>query len=136
MSGVVVFDATAFVARFPAFAAYNTVNPGALQSYFDMATLYLNNTSSSLVRDLIKRAIFLNLLTAHIAQLAGVTQPAGAGSTAGQVGRVASATEGSVSASFAMEGVGANSAWYAQTQYGAMYWAAIAPYRGMRYVPR
>ncbi len=134
MVGVVVFDPAAFVQRYPAFSLFNAEFPGALQGYFDAATFLLNNTPCSVVGDLNRRSILLNMLVAHIAQLDGVTTPGGAGSTAGQVGRVGGATEGSVSAQFAMEGVNANSAYYMQTQYGAAYWAATAPYRSMHYI--
>ncbi len=134
MSGVVVFSATAFVAQYPAFAAYNTAHSGGLQGYFNTATLYLSNTKGSRVKDVTTRSILLNLLVAHLAQLDGVLQPAGQGSTAAAVGRVSSATEGSASVQTQMPGAGASAAWYQQTQYGATYWAATAQYRSMRYV--
>jgi hypothetical protein len=134
MSGVVIFDPTAFVARYPVFSAFNTANPGALQGYFDTATLFLNNTACSIVGDVVRRSVLLNMLVAHLLQLDGVLTPSGSGSTADKVGRLASGSEGTVSAQFAMEGVNANSAYFMQTQYGAAYWAATAPYRTMRYV--
>ena len=134
MSGVVVFDPAAFVAQYPVFAAYNTAFPTGLQGYFNTATLYLNNTVSSRVTDLATRSQFLNLIVAHLAQLDGVLQPAGAGSTAGMVGRISSATEGSVTIQSQMQGVPGSAAWYMQTQYGATYWTATTPYRSMRYV--
>lgn len=134
MTGVVVFDPAAFVARYPVFATFNAAFPGALQGYFDTATLFLNNTACSVVGDINRRAILLNMLVAHLLQLDGVLTPGGSGSSGGQVGRVSGATEGSVSAQFAMEGVTANSAYFMQTQYGAQYWYATAPYRTMHYV--
>lgn len=130
--GVVVFDPAGFVSLYPAFAAYNTANPSGLQGFFNMATLFLNNKDSSIVCDVVERQQYLYLLTAHIAQLEGANSPGGVGSTAGQVGRVSSATEGSVTAQMAMQGT-ANSAWYQQTQYGAIYWQATAKFRSLRY---
>lgn len=132
--GVVVFDAAAFVAQYPAFAAYNTANPTGLQRYFNTATLYLSNKESSRVSDVTTRAMLLNLLVAHLAQLDGVTTAAGQGSSAQMVGRVSSATEGSVTVQTQMQAAPGSAAWYMQTQYGATYWEATAKYRSMRYV--
>lgn len=134
MSGVVVFDASAFVAQYTAFAAYNTANPTGLQRYFNTATLYLSNAESSRVTDLTTRSMLLNLLVAHLAQLDGVLNAAGQGSQAQNVGRISSATEGSVSVQTQMQGVPGSAAWYMQTQYGATFWQATAKYRTMRYV--
>lgn len=132
--GAVPFDAAAFIARFPQFAAYNTATPSGLQMFFDEAALLLKNNQNSLVKDLAERSILLNMLTAHIATLGGVVAAGGAGSTAGQVGRVSSATEGSVSASLDMGAVYGTAAWYMQTQWGAQYWALTAPYRNARFI--
>jgi hypothetical protein len=134
MLGAVIFDPARFVLRFPQFAAYNTEHPDALQLYFDEAALILKNDASSLVKNEAERAILLNLLTAHIATLAGVVSPGGAGSTAGQVGRVSSASEGSVSASFDVGTVYASQGWYMSTTYGAQYWALTGKYRRARFV--
>ncbi len=133
MSGVVVFDAAAFVAKYSAFASYNTANPGGLQMFFDMTALYLNNTPTSRVASLTKRALLLDMLTAHLAQLGGALDAAGSG--AKPVGRVSSASEGGVSASFDVGPQTASSAWWQQTPYGAMYWTATAIYRQFRYAP-
>lgn len=134
MIGAVIFDAAAFVLRFPEFAAYNAANPGALQRFFDEAALILKNDYTSRVKDLTERSILLNLLTAHIATLAGIVSPGGAGSTAGQVGRVGSASQGSVSVSLDAGTVYASQAWYMSTSYGAQYWQLTSKYRHMRIV--
>ena len=135
MSNVVTFSAAAFVLQFPAFAAYNTAHPGSLQYYFDDATMFLDNSEGAKIEPL-RRARLLNLIVAHLGQLGGILTPAGAGSTASQVGRVSSGSEGSVSATFSMESAGSNSAYWLQTQYGAMYWQATAQYRTFRYATR
>lgn len=129
MTGVVTFDAARFKLRYPVFAA---VDDDLLQMFFDETPSYLNNTASSHVCNLIERATLLNMLTAHIAQL---NNAAGSGKP-GMVGRIASATEGTVSASAAYsDHVTGTMAWYIQTPYGASYWAATAKYRTMKYVP-
>ncbi len=125
---VVAFDETAFKARYPEFAS---VSGTLLSACFTEATLYLNNTDTSIVQDVTHRALLLNMLTAHVAFLGGALSADG---QVRPVGRMSSAAEGSVSASF--EGVPptpGTGAWFQQTQYGASFWQATASLRGMRY---
>ena len=124
MLGIVTFDPTAFVARYPEFSA---MSAPALAMYFDEATIYLDNTPTSAVADVSRRAVMLNMLTALIAALNGNGKPSG------QVGRVSSASEGSVSAQLAYAAPSGTRAWYDQTQYGASFWAATRSLRTMRY---
>lgn len=129
-TGVVTFDPTKFVARYPEFA---TVDPDLLQAYFDEAALvYLDNTEASRVANIEPRAVLLNMLVAHIAQLnvGSSAQPASP-----LVGRINTATEGSVSVGADMGVVPGTAAWFMQTKYGASYWQATAQYRTMRYMP-
>ncbi|KWO67589.1 DUF4054 domain-containing protein [Burkholderia territorii] len=140
--GIVTFDYGTWSTRYPALAV--TANATLAQLYFDEAQLYCDNTPCSPVQDLTIRALLLNMLTAHIAQL---NQPVGgvtaAGTTSGSdtpaapsplVGRITSATEGSVSVSTEMNVPPGSAQWFAQTPYGAAFWAATAAYRTMRYV--
>jgi hypothetical protein len=128
--GTVTFDPAAFTAQFPAFA---TVPADTLTSYFDMATLYLNNSPFSIVQNLTARAAMLNLITAHIAFLLG--RAAGSnGDNAALVGQVASAGEGSVNVSL-VSIQAKNAAFWAQSQYGMMFWQMALPYRSFRYMP-
>lgn len=131
-AGVVVFDPATFKLRFAQFAA---VSDALLQMFFEEAALNCNNSPRSRVRDLGERSVLLNLITAHIATLSGVTASGGAGSTATQVGRVSSASEGSVSASLDMGTQSKGAAYWMQTQYGAQYWQISARYRTMSYIP-
>lgn len=134
MSGIVIFNEAGFLLRYPQFTAYATANPGALQGRFDEVTmLYINNTLTSVVRDTTERAMLINMAIAHTLQLDGVLTATGQGSTAGQVGRVSSASEGSVSASLDMGTTSAAAAWWLQTSYGASYWNGTAKYRTVRY---
>ena len=74
----------------------------------------------------------LNLLTAHLAQLFAplpTGQPA-----SGLVGRITSASEGSVSVSAEFPASPA-AAWFLQTAYGAAFWQMSAPFRTARYLP-
>ena len=128
--GVVAFDFVAWSARYP---ELSTVSQPQAQAYFVEAGLYLGNTGASPVQDLSRRALILNMVTAHIAALAIETQQGDSQSPA-LVGRIASASEGSVSVSTAFE-VPGTASWFAQTQYGASAWAAMAPYRMARFYP-
>ena len=122
---VVVFDYATWSTLYPQFAGVNAVQAGL---YFQQATLYLDNTPGSAVQNLVKRALILNMLTAHIAAL-GLQAAKG-----GLVGRVSSASEGSVSVSTDYQ-VTKGAEWFAQTPYGAAAWQAMAAYRTFRYIP-
>ena len=128
---VVIFDPTAFKSRYPEFSA---VSNAALQAYFTEACLYLSNMDNSPVQDIARRTLLLNMLTAHIAYVGGALSTDG---QARPVGRVSSASEGSVSAAFedtpATPGSGA---WFRQSQYGASFWQATTALRGFRYIPQ
>jgi hypothetical protein len=126
---VVVFDPATFKVRYPEFV---TVSDGYLTLCFDDATLYLSNEDNSPVQNITRRASLLNMLTAHIAYLGGALSATG---TPSPVGRVSSASEGSVSASLEYQ-VPGSAAWFAQSQYGAAFWQATTSLRGFRYIAR
>lgn len=127
-TGVVVFDPTAFVVRYPEFATVQA----ALPALFGEATLILDNTVASPIQQIEQRTPLLWMLTAHLAALnLGVNGQA----PSPLVGRVNSASEGSVSVGTDYGAQPATAAWYLQTKYGAEYWQATAPIRTMRYVP-
>ena len=124
----VVFDPTAFKARYPEFAA---VADATLTACFNDAGLYLSNADNSPVQNITRRALLLNMLTAHIAFIGGKLAADG---MPRPVGRLSQAGEGSVSAAF--EGPPPGSAqWFQQSQYGASFWAATSSLRGFRYIP-
>lgn len=126
---VVVFDPAAFQGRYPEFS---TLSEPLLQAYFDESTIYLDNTDASRVQDVNARRTLLWMLTAHIAALNGGVNGQAASPL---VGRVNSATEGSVSVQTDMGAVPFSAAWFMQTKYGAAFWQASAPFRSMLYVP-
>lgn len=133
---VVVLDTAKFKEAFPEFA---DVPDGRLTVLFTMATsTVLDNTDASPVTSYPERESLLFLLLAHMLTLYGTGPLAGGiGGTgpSGAVGRVSSATEGSVSSSMEYHAAGtATEAWFNQTQYGAMYWVMTARWRSMRYV--
>ena len=123
----VVFDPAAFKARYPEFAA---VANATLAACFTEAGLYLSNADNSPVRSLTRRAILLNMLTAHVAYIGGILSADG---MPRPVGRLSQAGEGSVSATFENLTPG-SAAWFMQSQYGAAFWQATTSLRGFRYV--
>lgn len=127
---IVTFDSVAFKAAFPAFS---NVDSFVLKFAFDQAGLYLNNSDCSVVQDIDKRRTLLWLLTAHIAYLTGALSQNG--SLPPPVGRVSSATEGSVSIGTEY-GVPGTAIWFSQSAWGAMFWQATAYLRSFRYAPR
>lgn len=126
--GVVVFEPGPFKTAYPSFS---TVPDAALNLNFLLATLALNNTCRSIVLDANERETLLNLLTAHITALLNGVNGA---PPAGIVGRISTATEGSVSVSAEFIASAAAS-WFIQTQWGAMFWQLTLKYRTMHYIP-
>jgi len=131
--GVVAFDYTGWSVRYPELAV--SVNSTLAQAYFNEAQLYCDNTNTSPITDSSVggiRSMLLNMVTAHIAalnaQLNG--QP-----SSPLVGRINSATEGSVSVTTEMQYPPGSSQWFMQTKYGAAFWQATTQYRSMRYAP-
>lgn len=128
-AGVVTWDFSWFSARYPDLAA--AAGPANAQFYFDAAQMFLDNTPMSVVKDVATRQRLLGLLTAHVAALFSPVDGQPSGSL---VGRITNASEGSVSVAADLPS-NPNSGWYEQTKYGALYWAATALYRRMRYYP-
>lgn len=127
---VAVFDYDLWVTTYPEFA---TVTEPVATVQFDTATLFLNNTECSPVRDVTRRLSLLNMVTAHLTKLFVTV---GGVAPSGLVGRVSSATEGSVSVSTEYVAAQTNSqAFWNQTPYGALFWAATVGLRSARYVP-
>jgi hypothetical protein len=127
--GVVTFDYTGWVTAYPEFGV--VAQPQA-QDFFNRATLYVDNTPSSPISDLTQRAILLNMATAHMAKLFALVN----GQAPGVVGRISSATEGSVSVQTVYAEPRTDvQAWWNQTTYGASFWAATLRYRAGFYVP-
>ena len=127
---VAVFDYTAWAARYPELAG--TVDQALATALFTEAGLYLDNTDASIVADPALRLILLNMIVAHLAVMGGALDGA---SPTGQVGRVTSATEGSVSVSLDTGLAPGTASWWSITSYGLNFWAATKRYRSMHYRP-
>lgn len=131
---VVVFSPELFLQRFPRFVNRETgeqlLTNEELEQAFDIACLLCDNSDSSVIpynpdAGVLTRQTLLYLLVCHIATMA--LWPLGQG------GPVASATEGSVSASFSIpQSVGAD--YFNATPCGQAFWQAAQGYlTGGRY---
>ena len=136
----VTFSYEMWVSMFPEFAA---LTPTQGNAYFIRATTtFAGNEYSNPAFGDNRLEGLLYLATSHVAWLSCPKDdngnPAATGGTASQlVGRISSASEGSVSVSTewnAGSDVSALSAYLTQTKYGAEYWAAISNYRTARYL--
>jgi hypothetical protein len=134
----VEFNYVDWIADFPQFVG---VDQATAARYFRRAELWCRNDGGGPITDCNVKRQLMGLLTAHIAQLSapqvnGVASTTGQGATPAPniVGRIASASEGSVSVSADFP-TNPNAAFFNQTEFGAEYWAATSAYRTMRYIP-
>lgn len=133
MGAIVAFNYTIWKQKFPKLGYVTELQA---QSYFDMATTLQVNDGSGPVNNAAVQTNMLDTLTAHLAALFSPPD-SGGGSSPAIVGRISSATEGSVTVTTEWAGeVSDNEAFYIQTQYGAVYWQMRKAFLTMRYVPR
>lgn len=136
----VKFDYQAWVQSYPEMA---NVDEATATGYFNqMKMVYVGILYRVCDPTGATQLMLLNLLTAHLAQLFASqvngqpnTQSSGAAPAPGLVGRIASATEGSVSVTTAIPELPQAAAWLSQTKYGLFFWDATKAYRTMIYVP-
>lgn len=132
----VTFVYTDWVAQNPTFV---NVTAAAAQNFFTMATTFCANKLGP-IRTVDQLTMLLYLLTTHLAWLFSPRDDQGqpntlATGTQSLVGRVAGATEGSVSVQTDNQYPPGSPQWYQQTPWGAAYYAATANIRTMRYRP-
>lgn len=130
-----------WIANYPEFAGCSDAQG---QAWFNRAGIYFQNEVCNPAY-CAGAAIFEQLyylVVSHIAWLSAPRDSLGNPSSSGAmapavVGRISSASEGSVSVSAEWTGGGSPSeAFWIQTPYGAQWWTATAQYRLMRYSPR
>lgn len=126
--GVVEFDYDSWAVRYRQIASGIAKN--VAQVYFNEAQLYLDNTPSSPVCDLLERSTLLNMLTTHLIVM---NEAIGGVTPSPLVGQIVSAKEGSVSVDVKNDYPPGTAQWYQQTKYGAQFWAATAQYRQFIY---
>ncbi|WP_063657371.1 DUF4054 domain-containing protein [Candidatus Arsenophonus triatominarum] len=126
---VVTLDIAVFRRDYP---QYDNVADTQLNLMFDIAQTAFDNSEGALEPDLDKRKRLLYLLAAHLCDITfGDTKGKGSGAS-GAIGRVASASEGSVSVSLDVgQGLPYSQAWY----WGQLFWQLTKPYRMFAYFP-
>lgn len=133
---IAVFSYTTWTTTFP---QLSSVVEAQAEIYFAMATVILRNDGTGPVSDPSTQLLLLNLLTAHIATLytqsLGDPNPGSPKAANSPVGRINSATEGSVTvATDYGTDVGQQQAWLIQTQFGAQFWFMTSQYRRAVYI--
>lgn len=132
---IAVFNYLQWAALFPALG--DSVDEATASGFFSIAGFLLDNSDCSPVPDVNARLTYLNYVTAHLAALSGYPVAAGqVPSPSGVIGRVSSATEGTVSVDSEWGGsVSKSEAFWLQSQYGAIFWQLTRWLRTARYVP-
>ncbi len=123
--GVVTLDVAEWKLKYP---QYNALTDSQVEDLFFAATTYLENTPQSVITDEDKRKYFLYLLMAHIAYLF-YADANGNGGVTGMVGRLSSASEGSVSVGSTISNAPFNAEFFLQSPYGFTFWQATKIYR-------
>lgn len=128
MGVVVQFNYANWIARYPEFASIPQAT--VEQQYFPEATAYHRNDGGGPVPTAALQTVYLNMMTAHIAARYGAVNGEPASTL---VGRIANASQGSVTVGTDFPLESPSQAWFAQTKYGADYWNATKAYRFFRY---
>lgn len=130
MGAIAVFDYGLWATRYPELAA---VSEPLARLYFAETGVYHSNDGAGPVADADQQLTLMNMLTAHIAWL-NRTDAAGQ-PVSPLVGRINSASEGSVSVGTELNVPPGTAQWFALSSYGFSYWNATAGYRTARYRP-
>ncbi len=129
MGVIVTFDPVGWAARYTEFAY---LPQATILAYAAEAQMYLRNDGGGPVNNATVQLTLLNMVTAHVAALNAPLPNGQPGPTL--VGRISSASEGSVSVSAQNDYPPGTPQFFQQTKYGSAFWAASAPYRRMKYV--
>jgi Protein of unknown function (DUF4054) len=137
----VPFSFPGFIAQFP---ELDGVDQATIASWYNVAgATVCRNDGGGPVSNSATQTVLMNFATAHLikifaSQVNGQSDTSDAGSVPapGLVGRIESATEGSVTVNADMpQPPSGTAAWWLQTPYGAAWWQMTAPYRTFRYKP-
>jgi len=110
----------------------NSVSEQLAKVWFKEAQLYCDNTPKSPIQNLTTRESLLGMMTAHLITL---NVPLKGQPSSPLVGRISSATEGTVTVQVENKFPEGTPQWYQQTKYGARFWAATTQFRSFIYEP-
>lgn len=136
MAQRITFVYADWIVAYPAFTVGGAqpVSQALAQTYFNTAGFLCANDGSGPVCDDAELTNLLYILTAHIAAISAPLASGGA-ANGGLVGRITSASEGSVSVGVENSYAEGSAQWYQQSQYGSLYWLLTARYRQFQYSP-
>lgn len=124
------------------FGEFSNCTQAQGQAWFNIAGLYFENDNCNPAFFSGNMTALMYMLTAFVGWMLAPRDAAGNPAASGQpgsplVGRIASATEGSVTVSVDWKGGGSPSEdFFTQNKYGAMFWQATAQFRNARYAAR
>lgn len=127
---VVTFVPASFRTTYPEFTS---VSDARATDMFTIASQsILDNTDNSPVMDINFRTQLFYMLVAHMLLILGTSDTPLLNNA--PPGRIASATQGTVTSQFEyiIAPGSSMSAWFTQTKYGAMYWMSTASFRSAR----
>lgn len=136
-AGPITFSYPNWITLFPELSG---VSSAQATLYFGLASMYVRNDGGGPINDPVLLTNLLNLTTAHVAKLlsqqtAGSPETGGQEGPSGTVGRISSATEGSVSVQLDVPPDVMTQGWFwLQTSYGALAWQMLKPFRTFRFV--
>lgn len=142
MSTPAVFDYAVWAQQFPKLAGVIDQTVG--QMYFNLACGVVDNTDCSPIDNdapTYSRTQILYLIVSHLVTLFNGDGSKDANGNpvgpSGLVGRIESATEGTVSVSTGqlVGNLPASANFYTQSQYGLLAWTLLGVYRMARYIP-
>lgn len=132
MSHIAQLDPTEWLKKYP---MYDNLTIEQVEDLLIAATDFLENTVCSVIRDVEKRKRLIYLVAAHLAYLL-YQDKNGNGGSSGLVGRLSSATEGSVSVGATMANAPFSAEFFLQSPFGFAFWQATMVYRMGLYTPR
>jgi hypothetical protein len=135
MGVAVTFDLAAWQLAFPQFASLTQAQVTGQYGALPIAETYCRNDGGGPVSTAQTQTMLLGLMVAHVCQLLYGPNPGAAGGGAsGIVGRISSATQGTISVQSEFPTT-PNNAFFLQTEFGTMFWQACAAYRTARVIP-
>lgn len=132
MGVIVEFSYSAWKAAFPVFDA---LSQDTVTGYWNVATTIHRNDGGGPVSKASIQTRCLNYVTAHLCALFEDAKKGTPKVPNTPVGRLSQAAEGTVSMQTDYGTLSQSEKWWAQTQFGALYWVMTRPYRTMRYLP-
>jgi hypothetical protein len=127
MGVIATYSYAGFQAMYPNLAS---IGDPTVSSYWNQAAFFHDNSGGGPVCSVPLQQALMNMMAAHLMVIFGAITINGDGSVnQGVVGRVNTATEGSVSVGSENDYPPGSAQWFQQTAFGSAYWQATAQFR-------